>query len=1121
MTALPPTPSADGDGPSSVTLAELVEEVTRRARAGEAMDLDALRRDHPRHAAELSLLLPVLRGLAGLREGPAAGPLGEFRIVREVGRGGMGVVYEAVQESLGRRVALKVRPPVATLSPEHRERFRREAHAAARLHHTHIVPVFGVGERDGVLFYAMQFIEGVGLDALVRDGEGGPTEWAARVAADVADALDHAHRQGVLHRDVKPSNILIDRDGSAWLTDFGLAHVADADGLTHTGDVIGTPRYLPPEGFGGRCDARGDVYGLGLTLYELLARRPAFDAPDRAALVERITHDGPAPLRRLAPGLPRDLETVVHKAVDREPGRRYQTAAEFADDLRRFLADRPVRARPAGPLRRLWRWAKRRPVVAALSAMLVLAGLALLSLGGWSYGQIDAALAVANRKREDEEKARHRAESEAYRALFSETQALRFGRRPGWRGRALANLAALARSDVPERDLAALRQEAVLCLAEADAVAAADFSFDESVFGLAVSDDGALLGVRTSDLVEVLDAASRESRGRFPTPSCTKGEAPVPELRGGASPLLPLAFSPDGSLLAFLVTPPTGGVEIRQLAGTSTPAPKIDRRQPAYDVTWDGAGRLLAVPWRGRQVGLYDAATGAERGTVAYGMGTNRWVVAPVALSPGGDLLAVVSPSGGPVVELHSVDAAGVKRKAEVQADRPGGSVRSLAFSPDGRFLAVATGSEAAVWDLSRVKSPAFTLTGHAGGVNWVKFSPDGDRIATADEEGVRLWDAGTGRLRLFVPSEVGAVAFLAFTRGGARLLVGGEHRVKLYDLPPERPAARVLLPEPGVASWRADAWAVHPHRLAVAVSSTQLRLQVIDATDAGPPRRQTLSNKGSRALAFSPDGRLLAGLPPYYEKVDLCNVWDPASGRQLSSVPLPKGLVDAIPVPAFDPSGRRLAVACSLRGPDDGRPTVAVLDLEGERLLWSAAEHSPALAGAAIRRLWFEADGGRLAALVGADRLVRWDAATGRREEQTLPVSGGHWHAHALGGDGLLVRFRDGPTHSFALPAGDLRVSVPDGDSHVVAMALSPDGRVAATAHEDHRIRLFGARDGRPLLTLPPRLADVRRLEFARDAEHLVVNDESGALTLLDLTGLRADLAALGLDVEPAPRTH
>ncbi|HET6576261.1 MAG TPA: serine/threonine-protein kinase, partial [Fimbriiglobus sp.] len=434
---------------------ELAEEFVARHRRGERPRVEEYARRHPDLADEIRQVFPALAMMENIAptDGPSLdgsgssappgggvkGVLGDFRLIREVGRGGMGVVYEAEQVSLGRFVALKVLPVRMTADARQRQRFEREARAAARLHHTNIVPVFGVGEHDGVPFYVMQFIPGQGLDAVIaelRAGDGSTPErpaslaarametgvfappavpdridapgadtgvvaetarvglssesaarlasgrqafWAsaARVGVQVAGALEYAHRQGVLHRDVKPSNLLLDAHGTAWVTDFGLAKAEGQPDLTHTGDLLGTLRYMPPEAFDGRYDARSDVYALGLTLFELLALRPAFDERDRNRMVRRVMTGDPPRLRKHRPDAPRDLVTVVEKAIERDPGRRYQSAGALADDLQRYLDGRPITARRATELQRAWMWALRRPAIAwlvAASVFFLLAG---------------------------------------------------------------------------------------------------------------------------------------------------------------------------------------------------------------------------------------------------------------------------------------------------------------------------------------------------------------------------------------------------------------------------------------------------------------------------------------------------------------------------------------------------------------------------------------------------------------------------------------------------------------------------------------------------------------------------------------------------------------------------
>ncbi len=502
----------------------LATEFVERLRRGEQPTVEEYAAQHPTLADAIRGLFPTIAQMEQLKArnaplpggaatlgGPRPETLGDFRILQEVGRGGMGIVYEAEQQSLGRRVAVKILPRSSLHNPRLLNRFHREAQTAAGLHHTNIVPVFGVGEEGDYHYIVMQLIAGVGLDeVLLRLGESrhansggsngraavpgsgstkrlaeaadaarmlvdsniehaeeqgssrpaekdggpatgkpeaflaeaatddfrpgttspgkvgpcpslpakglstdltdllriGPTYWrnVARIGGQVADALEHAHERDVLHRDVKPSNLILDRHGIAWVTDFGLAKAMQDDSVSHTGDIVGTLRYMAPERFRGEADARSDVYGLGLTLYEMLALRPAYEAPDASSLMRKISEEPPPRLAAVAAGIPQDLETIVMKAIAREPAHRYQSAEEMADDLRRFLDDRPIHARRVSSVEHLWRWCRRNPSVAGLTATALMLLIVVAVVAGVGYIVTNRALdgeLVQRRKADD------------------------------------------------------------------------------------------------------------------------------------------------------------------------------------------------------------------------------------------------------------------------------------------------------------------------------------------------------------------------------------------------------------------------------------------------------------------------------------------------------------------------------------------------------------------------------------------------------------------------------------------------------------------------------------------------------------------------------------------------
>ena len=374
-------------------LEQLADEFVARLRDGERPSISQYVRQYPQYADEIEELFPTVAAMeqyrcqeesqrrAGLRAGCSGIPefLGDFHLIREIGRGGMGIVYEAEQKSLARRVALKVLPKHALLQEKDRLRFEREAQMAAALHHTHIVPVFGTGECDGLHYYAMPLIRGVGLDEVIRglrDGDGPPAlpsdHWSrvARIGIQAAEALDYAHQQGTLHRDVKPSNLLLDEKDNLSVADFGLARAVESSEVSRSGEVVGTLRYMAPEQLEGRAEARSDLYSLGLSLYELATLQPVFgESTARLRSVSGRDALQPTRPRKVNPAIPRDLETILLKCLEPEPQRRYRDAGSLGDDLRRFVEGRPIHARHVTWMERVARWCRRNPALACVSAL--------------------------------------------------------------------------------------------------------------------------------------------------------------------------------------------------------------------------------------------------------------------------------------------------------------------------------------------------------------------------------------------------------------------------------------------------------------------------------------------------------------------------------------------------------------------------------------------------------------------------------------------------------------------------------------------------------------------------------------------------------------------------------
>ena len=422
--------------------AALVARLMSNIRDGEHYALEQLTQDYPEHAEGLRLVHPGMQLLADISSGsrmapamPMAGMLGDYQLIREIGRGGMGIVYEARQISLDKRVAVKVLPFASVLDSRRLQRFRNEARAAAQLQHEHIVPVYAVGSDRGVHYYAMQLIEGNNLAEVIRSlrrlsvseardkrstsnvqqdetelyvpgssavrdessAHAGDSETASQVLAHLstkrslsspeyfsalaglgvqaAEALQHAHDMGIVHRDIKPSNILLDVTGKLWIVDFGLAQVQDTTELTITGDVVGTLRYMSPEQALAKrvvVDHRTDIYSLGVTLYELVTTQRAFDGNTRGEVLRNISFGAPTAPRRINRRIPTELETIIMKSLAKNPDERYQTARELAEDLRSFRSNRPILAKPPKLHQRLEKWMRRNPAYTRMMAVTAL-----------------------------------------------------------------------------------------------------------------------------------------------------------------------------------------------------------------------------------------------------------------------------------------------------------------------------------------------------------------------------------------------------------------------------------------------------------------------------------------------------------------------------------------------------------------------------------------------------------------------------------------------------------------------------------------------------------------------------------------------------------------------------
>lgn len=1212
-----------------------------RLRAGERPSIDEYADRHPDLADQLRRLLPALMiveqdlsvdgDAASDSYAPIGGPsgrLGDYRIFGEIGRGGMGVVYEAEQISLGRRVALKVLPRQVARDPKALERFRREAKAAAGLHHTNIVPIFEVGRADDVAFFAMQFIRGQGLDRVIdelkrlraNDGKGQeeirnptgrlgssaapvestslvtsllgcrssivgePTEaseadavveasWSdivdrgttmgdpadshrfvtgrefasaaasrsavlpdgapissvgssgrrrtfflsvAQIGRQAAQGLAYAHDRGIVHRDVKPSNILLDAAGVAWIADFGLAK-ADDDGLTATGDLLGTLRYMAPERLSGGGDARADIYGLGLTLYELLTLRPAYALTDRIELIERIKNEEPPRPRSLDAHIPRDLETIVLKAIDKDQDGRYATAADMAEDLRRFLADEPIKARQVGAWERYWRWARRNPGVATLGAVLA-ALLALATIGSLLIAarfsrmadrdrQLTAAersarldserLARAEslarqagaREKERAERALLDAIDKTYIASRNEIRAMRLAHESGWRSAAIERLGRLARLDCPKRDLSELRTEAIACLADIDVRSQSNFAptpNSRNVWRVQFSPDGRTL------------AWNNEGSGLVCLRGLVDGRTTASIAKAGA--IAPFAFHPGGSLA---VPTAPGRVTFHVLAPGQPSFPAIEGEGYVHNLAFDRSGDRLAIAWgdvipqmssagaaKFRRVTVHETATGAILRTIPIPPETTTVYKVPLALSPDGRSVATTGP--GVQVRVYSVEA----EADPVVLGSLDNRIGAIAFHPDGQSLAACGRRFAAIWDLRGPTERARIIQPTDKSMWDVAFSPDGRFLATTGDDGIcRLWEFRSGRELASVPARTVVGLAVAFSPRGDCIAVAG-HSISLLAVEGDRERRT----ESSQTGDGADL-IFHPSKPLLFHCGSDGSVYAWSLDQNVSQKIREPSGLRAKTLQITPDGGELAvGFADYSNKRPnedySLRVWprdDPSAERCLEG---PRAYIGAM---VIDPSGSRIATVSM----DGG---LYIWDLKTGKLL--VRQNLPANH---VRTLHFLDQSRLLASVEDSLLLLSVDDGAVLRE-RTLPAIVRGYVATPDRKE-VLVCTVDGSLHRFRLP--DLEVERSQkllASANEAKLAISPDGSLlAATTPDTYRVQLFDARTLEPLAQLPDAGgASIKFLAFGVGGRYLAFGDTK--IELWDLGLVRDELVSMGL---------
>ncbi len=774
--------------------------------------------------AGAGLLGPALNLKVADQESELTHRFSDYELLEEIGRGGMGVVYRARQRSLDRLVAIKMMAFGPNSSPDMVKRFRAEAVSAASLHHPNIVAIHEVGIHEDRHFFVMDYVEGQSLAQRV-----GNQPLTARRAAEylktVAEAAHYAHERGILHRDLKPSNVLIDAQDQPHVVDFGLARQLEGDSeLTLTGQVLGSPQYLPPEqaaGQRGRVSRRADVYALGATLYHLLTGRPPFQAESLAQTLDVVLHAEPVAPRLLNPSVPRDLETICLKCLEKEPLRRYPTAQALADELARFLAGEPIQARPLGLAGKAWRWCRRKPQLASLAATAAL--LLVFGVAGvlWQWRQAES-------ERQRAGAGELLARQNAYAAEMKELQRaledsdLAHARELLNRHRPAGKSA--SRKSQSANDLRGWEWRYFWSRCQSDERFTL-CQYSNAVSALAFSPDGRWLAVRREGgSVAIWDAVAKRPRAELPAHDwgwCNKA----------------LAFAPRGNLLAWGNRDGSGKsvVSLRDLSTQKEIAafphstklvsiafsPDAETMGTlAYDGTvsvWDVAHQKLLTTFPSAPVGsdVEQISTDARMGVISTADATvrqpgveskqprTRFATANVhsdhrgcvLFSPDGRRLAVGEAK--PQIRLLDRDTG---KETVLPVASPADGITTLAFSPDSRLLAAGCGAgdnDIHVWDMA-AGTAAVRFTGHSGWIVGLAFSPDGQTLASASsDQTLRLWDvARQAELRRF-QGNADEVWALAWSSNGLDLVTGSRDGSVRYWDPASKPsAAYAVLPE-------------------------------------------------------------------------------------------------------------------------------------------------------------------------------------------------------------------------------------------------------------------------------------------------------------------------------------
>ncbi|MFO1501561.1 MAG: protein kinase [Verrucomicrobiota bacterium] len=957
--------------------------------------------------------------------GNSLGRFGEYELLSEIARGGMGVVYRARQLTLDRIVAVKVILAGQFADKQFIQRFRGEAAAAAVLQHPNIVAIHEIGLHHGQHFFSMDFVPGRSL-AEMASGHSLPARQAAVYLQAIATAVQYAHDRGILHRDLKPSNVLIDETtGQPRITDFGLAKRLDSDSsLTLTGQLLGTPNFMPPEQAGivdGKVGRASDIYGLGAILYYLLTGRAPFQDETLEGVLRQLLNSDPVSPRLLNPAVPRDLETICLKCLEKEPSRRYGTAQAVADELRLFLNDEPIAARPVQPIERLWRWCRRKPTLAGALA-LALALLLVVVIGS------PMAAVHINRERQRAEQEAHTTQSSLYIADMNlAQQALKEGNLGRARELLLRHVASSG-----SRDLRGWEWFHFQWLCRGDELAVLD-RHDGEVTAVAVSPDGNWIASAGVDgKVKLRKSTPWQPAGTIDA----KGRATA------------LAFSADSQSLAALSQ--TAGCRVWTLATA--------REIAHFPVPQSYFGGALAISRTGSEI-----AISRGDGAVEVWNLTLRKKITDLAVNASSVLSLQFGPDDG---TLLVGDDAGLIHVCNTAAGRetgrlsPGGGF--LALAPDGDTLAhSASDGTVKVWSLAR-QQPLALLTNHTASVQAVAFSPDGTMLATAGaDQTIRLWSTTNWQPVTVLRGHESVVRALAFARDGQTLVSGSrDETVRLWRVTPATAVRdRVEWPKhiafAGLVPERREAISVHTDGLLrqwnldmlAEMGQSQLSLDCSDLWGG------SVCFNGSPLAIANHQGKVV--------------LWDPARQREIASFQAHLGRTRCVTV---SPDGRLVATS----GDDS------------QLKLWTVSAN-PTLRGGteATGTFWmaFSPNGRRLAATHEDGAVSLWPVPS---LGQPMRLQG-HREASvgtAFSPDGRLLATAawDGTARVWELKTGQPLATLTGQLLGINCVMFSPEGDRLAVGSQDGTIKLWDTRLWQETATLKGHRGEVWEMAFLSD---------------------------------------